>query len=196
MSTQAKDTITPISFEKIQEDYAAKGIDITDVNGLHGSAGKPGHFEKWHKTKGLPERDAEGIHFGSSRIFFEQYQTDADGEAAAPVFVNLWRYLLHISMVIPWEETESERTKTAPVLEAILTVAEDIDDDALPELREKIGADGAEHDGVFERLVSELRARHRQDVEARRLMMEVIDTYGTEMPEYGKVVLIDMKVER
>ena len=196
MDTQAKDTITPISFERIQEDYAAKGVDITDVNGLHGSAVGPGHFDRWHKAKGLPERDAEGKHFGSSKIFFQQYQADPDGEAAAPVFVNLWHYLLNISMAIPWEETESERTKTAPVLEALLTVTEDIQDDALPDLREKIGAVGAEHDSVFERFVSELRAQHRQDVEARRMMLEIIDTYGTEVPEYGKVVLIDMKVER
>ena len=195
MEAQAKVAIAPISFEKIQGDYEAKGIDITDVNGLHGSGDKPGHFEKWHASKSLPTHDEDGKHFRSSRIFYKQYQDDPEGGPAAPLFVNLWHYLLKISEPIPWIEGNSERSKTTPVAEFMLTVTKDIHDDDIDELRGRIDPEGELPDEIFAHHVNNLRILHRQETEARKLMLEIIDAYGTETPKYGKVVFMAMKVD-
>ena len=195
MSAEPDIKIAPISFEKIQEDYEAKGIDITDVNNYLGSGAKPGHFEKWHASKGLPTHDEDGTHFRSSKIFYTQYQNDPKGKSAAPLYVNLWHYLLKISEIIPWNEGECKRSKTTPAAEFMLTVAKDILDDDIEDLRRRIDPEGELPDNIFDHHVNNLRILHRQDIEARKLMLEIIDTYGMQTPKYGKVVMIEMEVD-
>ena len=97
MASQPKPVVPRIAFEAIQDDYHAKGIDLTDVNQVHGNSMGDGHFERWRKAKGFPDHDSEGTHFRSSKIFYRQYQQDPAGEASQPLFVNLWHYLLKIS---------------------------------------------------------------------------------------------------
>lgn len=195
MEAQAKAAIAPISFEKIQEDYEARGIDITDVNNVLGSGPRPGHFEQWHASKGLPTHDEDGRHFCSSKIFYKQYQKDPDGDPAAPLYVNLWHYLLKISDPISWTEGKGERSKTTPVAEFMLTVIKDVHDDDIDEMRCRIDPEGEIPDDIFDHHVNNLRILHRQETEARKIMLEIIDEYGTETPKYGKVIMIEMKVD-
>lgn len=196
MKLEMAPAVPTILFETIEEDYRAKGIEITDVNGLLGSGEKSGHFERWHKAKGLPDFDSEGKHFLSSKIFFSDYQNDPEGEPAANLYVNLWHYLLQISEPFEWTETDSERRKIAPIVSGLLIVQPDLPDEDLEKARKELEAKGTLTDEMFEHYIKIRRERHKQDIEAKRLMEEVIEHYGVEVEEYGKILFIEMVVER
>ena len=194
MEAQKTPTVPRISFDKIDEDYRAKGIDITDIHNKQGSSIAHGHFQKWLKAKGLPDHDEDGVHFHSSKIFYRQYKQDPEGEAAAPLFVNLWHYLLHISQSIEWTTTENEHTKYAPLAEAVLHVRQPVSEADLERYRQTMGDSLTDEELAYH--VENRRIIHLQDLDAREHMREIIETYGVEVPKYGKLLFIEMKVDR
>lgn len=159
MKPEVKSESPVISFDKIYEDYRAKGIDLYDVKNMLRRA-------------------------------------DNDEDPPSVPYVNVWHYLLAITEIIPWQETDSERTKIAPIADFLLTVPSDLPDDQLAEARQSLEAQGALTDEMFDHYVKIRREQHVSSIEARRIMREILENYGYDDAKHGKIALIEMKVDR
>jgi len=191
MKTQAP----RITFEALDDEYLEKGVNLTDLNNSLGGPGCDGHFEAWHKSKGLPKHDEKGVHFRSSKEHYAQYQQDPEGEAKRPLYVNLWHYLLMISESIKWNEGDSERSKSMPLAKDVLFIRPAVEENEIGELRKRIEENAPIPDAAFQHYLDSRRIQHLQDIEARKLTLRIIEEKGVEVPNYGKILFVEMKVE-
>jgi hypothetical protein len=58
------------------------------------------HFNDWCNKHGLPQKDSEGKHRGSSQIFWKQYNEAEDGERTRPPYLDYWHYLVDINEIL------------------------------------------------------------------------------------------------
>lgn len=190
-----KPNLPVVSYDTISKDYLDRGIDLYDVKKMFGKPKGKGHFEAWHESKGLPEFDTKGVSFESSRKFFALYKEDEMGEKSAPAFVNVWHYLLRLSEDIPWHETSTEKVKRMPVAEAILTIPEELSDEKIQNARKKLEKSGPIPDYAFDQFINRVKMERIEAIESRKIMREILDTYGIDDDEYGKVMIVEMKVD-
>jgi len=101
--------IPTVSYDDIASRFEADGVRLGDVHRSHE------HFVAWHARNGLPDRDADGMEIGSSRIFMSMYDAAPDGRAQRPPYVNFWHWLLAVYDQIEWEETPQGRRRTVPL---------------------------------------------------------------------------------
>lgn len=193
MSDDLKPYIPVISFDTIHADYMAKGIDLYDANRMFSQTAGKGHYALWCKSKNITENEEDPV---IARQNYQLYKDDPDGEAAAPLYVNVWHYLLDISKMVPWNETEDETTKAVLIAEAVLTVKSSPSDEDLELIKSKLEMAVPVPDGIIEHIQKERRDSQKQSAEAREIMLEVLEQYGKDIPEYGKVMMIGMKVDR
>ena len=185
-----------ISFDTIRDDYLARGIDLYDVKGRHGGTMGAGNYEDWHKAQGLPDHDAEGKHFRSSKIFFKQYKDDENGEAKAPLFINVWHYLLDVSKPIKWTTTENEHKKAMPLCMAILPDLYEVTEEETANYKAYLKGFDEMTDEIIEEQVARNKESRLASIEARKILVDIINEYGTPDPEYDKILIIDMRVSR
>ncbi len=179
-----------IEFDKIAEDYKAKGIDLTDINGVY----KPtlGHYDKWLKTSGISKKDADADMQGT----FAKYQADPQGEAAKPLYVDVWHYLLAISDVIPWTTDANEHKKVMPITESFLTVRADIDAKEMQLLNKRQETSEAMPPEFFKAYIENRRTLFLQQTAARQVMLDILADYGSPLKGYGNTIYIIMRVSR
>lgn len=185
-----------ISFDKIYKDYYDRGIDLYDVKGRHGGAMGASNYEKWHKAQGLPDRDTEGKHFGFSKIFFKQYRDDENGQAKAPLFINVWHYLMNVSKPIEWTTTEDEHRKFMPLCIAILPELLEVSEEETANYKNYLKNFDKITDEIIEEQVAQNKESRKASIEARKILIDIINEYGTADPEYDKILIIEMKVDR
>ena len=171
--------IPTVSYDDIASRFEADGVRLGDVHRSHE------HFVAWHARNGLPDRDADGMEIGSSRIFMSMYDAAPDGRAQRPPYVNFWHWLLAVYDHIDWEETPQGRRRTVPLgrgmhqpraplsdEEATAAIAGMLGSAALPEdVRRSI----EEH---VRQDLSDLVVRHN---ECLKIVDAVLDRYGDEI---------------
>ena len=183
--------IPVFTFEEIGAEFEARGIDIQDF------AGSDGHYHRWHCNKGLPQHDTEGKHFGSSKIFYQQYQDDPDGEAACPPYIDFWHELVDVSQSVPWKERPGYREKTVPIASTLWPDIPDATEEELTAARnrmeERIGSPLPDY--AWAEMRKEILLRGIRAAKAREITQEILDKHGVEHATFGKVVMIEMKVD-
>lgn len=193
MSEDLKPYIPVVSFDTIHADYMAKGVDLYDANRMLNQTAGKGHFASWCESKNIPENEEDPV---VAKQNYQLYKDDTEGEAAAPLYVNVWHYLFDVSEVVPWNEAENERTKSVVIAEAILTVKPSPSNKDHELIKSKLEMAGPVPDGIIEYIQKQRIYVQKQSAKAREIMLEILEKYGKDIPEYGKVMMIGMKVDR
>jgi len=61
---------------------------------LRNYAGNSGHFKKWKDAKGYGDTDPEGKKWGSSQIWYAEYNADPKGKATCPPYLDFWHWII------------------------------------------------------------------------------------------------------
>lgn len=171
--------IPTVSYDDIRSRFEEDGVRIGDVHRSHE------HFVDWHARHDLPDRDADGMAIGSSRIFMSMYDAAPDGRAQRPPYVNFWHWMLDAYEDVEWDETPQGRRKTvllsrgmhqprAPLSdeEATAAIAAMLGSTVLPkDMRQSI-------DEHVRQDLSDLVVRHNESL---RIVDVILDQYGDEI---------------
>lgn len=180
-----------LRYEDISKEYEARGIDLTDIRK------SCSHFTRWARKNKLPATDAEGKHLHGSKIFYQQYLEAPDGMKAKPAFVNFWHMLLKVGEEIPWQEGKDRRDKIIPVIPDVIGSPERPSFEKLAEARKnletKIGRPLDNHS--WEMIEREANEAPDRAADCKRILQEITEKYGVEVPGFGKAVKIHMTVE-
>jgi len=179
-----------MTYEAIEADIQAQGREARDL------LGSDGHYDAWHKAKGLPKKDGQGKHFGSSQEFFRAYQDDPAGADARPPYADLWQFLLKAGEPVEWTEGRGERTKTIPVCSAMFADPPDWTEEQIAAGRARI----EEHNGApmedrhWDEFARDVR---KGPAAARRCIQEirdVLERHGQPHPEFGNMLMVTLTV--
>jgi hypothetical protein len=179
-----------VDYDAIAADYRARGVDLSDM------MGSGGDFERWRRRLRLPAKDPEGVHHGSSQVYFRRYQEDPQGAAACPAKVNFWHWLLEASKPVPWTEQPGRRVKLMPLAADVFTSPPDPTEEEMAAGRARLEARSGplpeDAWAQFARSVVDTRVEARRSVE---IVREVVARYGVPTPtDYGPMVLVRMSV--
>lgn len=180
-----------LQYEDISREYAARGIDLYDVR-------KSGdHFRKWAKKNKPRGTNAKEESVAEKQRFYQRYCEAPDGLKAKPAFVNFWHMLLKIGEGVPWQEGQDQRDKIIPVVPDIIGNPEAPTPEKLAEARKKLEADLGEplDDRAWETIEREANEAPDRAADCKRILQEITEKYGVDVPGFGKAVKIHMTVE-
>lgn len=180
-----------LQYEDISREYEARGIDLTDIR-KSGS-----HFARWARKNKLPSTDADGQHLHGSKIYYQQYLEAPDGMKAKPAFVNFWHMLLKVGEGIPWQEGKDRRDKIIPVIPDIIGNPEVPSAEKLAEARKKLEIEAGRplDDHSWEMIERQAVEAPDRAAECKKILQEITEKYGVDVPGFGKAVKIHMTVE-
>lgn len=183
--------IPKISYETLAADLKSRKRDAGDL------CRSDGHFEKWLEANGLPKTDDEGVHWRSSKKYYQRYRDDPEGEAAKPPYANLWHYVLELGRLIPWDETSGSRSKEIPVCALMLASPADHTEEELLAARPRLEArSGPLPDDAWESFVRDARKKPAATRECCKTMTALIEKHGVDTGEFGKAMTITISVSR